>query len=361
VNLLLRHLAREIYMSIGLVFFALVALFAFMDFIHELGEMGKGQYHIGYVLLFVALIVPGHIYELFPMAVLIGTILALVQMAASSELTVYRCSGVSPRRMMGALFLIAIPLLSFSLVLGEFIVPPSDRMAQKLSLLARKGQVALTEFRSGVWVKDERNFVNVKSVMLDTSLSNLTDVDIYLFDENYRLQAITNAKRASFIKEGSWLLEEVRETKFGKEGVSIQAQPSMEWASALHPSIFSVLLVVPEQMSAYELYQYSSHLKENRQKSARYEIAMWNKLVYPFTLLVMLLLALPFAWYHRRSGGIGPLVFLGILMGLAFHVFGRLFTTLGALNEWPAFLSSSAMTVLFLMLGMGMLWWAERR
>lgn len=361
MSLLLRHLAREIYTSIGLIFFALLALFSFMDFIHELGEMGKGQYHLGYVLLFVALIIPGHIYELFPVAVLVGTILALVQMAASSELTVYRCSGASPKKMIGILFLIAVPLLVFSLVLGEFVVPPSDRLAQKLSLMARKGQVALTEFRSGVWVKDERNFVNVKRVMLDTSLSNLSDVDIYRFDDSYRLQEIINAKGARFVKDGEWVLDDVRATRFSNGSVNLYAQPSMVWQSALHPSIFSVLLVVPEQMSAYELYQYSSHLKENRQKSARYEIAMWNKLVYPFTLLVMLLMALPFASYHRRSGGIGPMVFLGVLMGLAFHVVGRLFASLGALNEWPAFFSASAMTILFLFLGIGMLWWVERR
>lgn len=361
MSLLLRHLGREIYLSIGLIFFALVALFSFMDFIHELGEMGKGQYHLGYVMLYVVLVIPGHIYELFPMAVLIGTILALVQMAASSELTVYRCSGVSPQRMIGILFLIAIPLVSLSLVIGEWVVPPSDRMAQRLSLVARKGQDTLKEFRSGVWLKDERSFVNVKNVMLDANLSNLTGVDIYRFDDSYHLQAITNAKRASFIAQGHWLLEEVSETQFSKEGVSVHAQPTMEWASALHPSIFSVLLVVPEQMSAYELYQFSSHLKDNRQKSARYEIAMWSKLVYPFSLMTMLLLALPFASYQRRTGGVGAMIFLGILMGLTFHVIGRLFASLGALNDWHPFISASAMTGLFLLLGGGMLWWTERR
>ena len=361
MSLLLRHLGREVYVSIGLVFFALVSLFAFMDFIHELGEMGKGEYHLGYVLLFVVLVIPGHIYELFPIAVLIGSILALVQMAASSELTVYRCSGVSPWRLIGILLMISIPLIATSMILGELIVPPSDRMAQRLSLMARKGQVTLKEFRSGVWVKDERSFVNVKDVMLDESLSNLSDIDIYRFDDSYHLQAITNAKRASFVSDGLWQLEEVRETNFSKDGVSINMQPAMQWKSALHPSIFSVLLVVPEQMSAYNLYQYSNHLKDNRQKSARYEIAMWTKVAYPFTLLVMLLLALPFASYHRRSGGIGSMIFLGILMGLAFHVIGRLFASLGALNDWPPFLSATSMTGLFLLLGVGMLWWTEHR
>lgn len=358
MNLLTRYLGREIYFSIALVFAALIMLFAFLDLIHELNVMGQGQYHLGYVMLFVALTVPGHVYELFPVAVLVGTIFALVQMAASSELTIYRASGASLWQMVSALFKIALPLVVLSFVCGEFLAPPSERMAQQLRLKAQNTQVSLKEFRSGVWAKDERSFVNVKNVMPDTSLSN---IDIYQFDENHHLQAITNAKQANFIEQGRWQLENVVETRFDKQGTSIITAPIQEWRSALNPGILSVLLVVPEQMSAYDLYQYSSHLKDNRQKSARYEIAMWNKLVYPFALLVMMLLALPFASYHRRAGGIGAMIFMGIVLGLAFHFIGRLFASLGALNEWRPFTSATAMTGLFLLLGMAMLWWTERR
>lgn len=358
MNLLTRYLGREIYFSIALVFAALLMLFAFLDLIHELNVMGQGQYHLGYVLLFVMLTIPGHVYELFPVAVLVGTIFALVQMAASSELTVYRVSGASLWQMIGALFKIALPLVMLSFVCSEFVAPPSERMAQKLRLKAQNAQVSLKEFRSGVWVKDDRSFVNVKNVMPDTSLLN---IDIYRFDETYHLQAIIHAKRASFIEQGRWQLEEVVETRFGKQGTTIDNIPSQEWRSALNPSILSVLLVVPEQMSAYDLYQYTSHLKDNRQKSTRYEIAMWNKLVYPFALMVMMLLALPFASYHRRAGGIGAMIFLGIVLGLVFHFVGRLFANLGALNDWQPFVSATAITALFLSLGMLMLWWTERR
>jgi lipopolysaccharide export system permease protein len=358
MNLLTRYLGREIYFSIGLVFLALIMLFSFLDLIHELNVMGQGQYHLGYVLMFVILTIPGHVYELFPMAVLIGTIVALVQMAASSELTVFRSSGASLWQMVGALFKIALPLVALSFVCGELLAPPSERMAQQLRLKAQNAQVTLKEFRSGVWVKDERSFVNVKDVMPDTSLSN---IDIYQFDETYHLQSIINAKRANFIEDGRWQLEEVLETRFSQKGTNINTQPLQEWRSALNPGIFSVLLVVPEQMSAWNLYQYASHLRDNRQKSARYEIAMWNKLVYPFALLVMMLLALPFASYHRRSGGIGAMIFMGIVFGLVFHFAGRLFASLGALNDWQPFVSATAMSGLFLLLGMVMLWWAERR
>lgn len=358
MNLLARYLGREIYASIALVFAALLMLFAFLDLIRELSAIGQGQYHLGYVLLFVLLTVPGHIYELFPVVVLVGTIFALVQMAASSELTVYRSSGASLWQMMGALFRIALPMMLLSFVCGELLAPPSERMAQQLRLKAQNAQVSLKEFRSGVWLKDERSFVNVKNVMPDTSLLN---IDIYRFDDTYHLQTITNAKRANFIEQGHWQLEDVLETSFSKEGTNINVQPKQEWRSALSPDIFSVLLVVPEQMSAWNLYQYTAHLRDNRQKSGRYEIAMWEKLVYPFALLVMMILALPFASYHRRAGGISAMIFMGIVLGLVYHFVGRLFASLGALNDWQPFISATAMTGLFLLLGMTMLWWTERR
>ncbi|HCI12780.1 MAG: LPS export ABC transporter permease LptG [Gallionellales bacterium GWA2_60_142] len=357
MNLLTRYLGREIYLSIALVFAALIALFAFLDLIHELNVM-QDQYHIGYVLMFVALTIPGHIYELFPVAVLVGTIFALVQMASSSELTIYRASGASLWQMMGALFKIALPLVALSFAFSEFVAPPSERLAQQLRLKAQNAQVSLKEFRSGVWVKDELSFVNVKNVMPDTSLLN---IDIYRFDESYRLQSITHAGEAHFVEQGLWRLDDVRETRFSRQGINIEEMDARQWESALNPGILSVLLVVPEQMSAYDLYQYSAHLKENRQQSARYEIAMWNKLVYPFALLVMMILALPFASYHRRSGGISGMVFMGIALGLVFHFVGRLFASLGALNNWQPLFSATAMTGLFLLLGMALLWWTERR
>lgn len=358
MNLLTRYLGREIYASIALVLSALLMLFSFMDLIGELSAIGQGQYRLGYMLLFVLLSVPGHIYELFPLAVLVGTIFALVQMASNSELTIYRSSGASLWQLIVALIKIALPIVLLGFLCGEFFAPPSERMAQQLRLKAKNAQVSLKEFSSGVWVKDDRSFVNVKNVMPDTSLLN---VDIYRFDETYHLQAITKAKRANFVDEGRWQLEDVLETRFSKEGASVSSMPLQEWRSALHPGIFSVLLVAPKQMSAWSLYQYSEHLRDNREKSGRYEIAMWERLVYPFVLMVMMILALPFASYQRRTGGVGAMVFLGIVLGLAYHFFGRLFASLGALNDWQPFISATAMTGLFLLLGITTLWWTERR
>jgi lipopolysaccharide export system permease protein len=358
MKLLTSYLRREIYGSIALVFASLIMLFALLDLINELNAMGRGDYKLGYVLLFVTLTIPGHIYELFPVAVLIGSIFAMVQMAANSELTVYRSSGVSVKQMIWALFRIGLPLVILCFVVGEFVAAPSERMAQQTKLKAQNAMVSMQEFRSGVWVKDESSFVNVKAVLHDTSL---VDVNIYEFDDNYHLRSIVAAEHASYLEQNRWQLDGVRQTRFENLSAVTDNRPSLEWHSSLNPDILSVLLVVPEQMSAWNLYQYTTHLRDNHQKTTRYEIAMWNKLVYPFAVLVMLLLALPFSAYQRREGGISGKIFVGIVLGLSFHFIGRLFANVGALNDWSPLLSATAMTWMFLGLAMWMLWRTERR
>lgn len=358
MKILTRYLSREIYGSLALVFSVLLMLFAFFDLLGELSDLGRGQYNLGYVMLYVLLTVPTRVYELFPVAVLIGTIFALVQMAANSELTIYRSSGASLKQMIRALLRIGMPLMLISLVCGEFIAPSSMRLAQELRLKALNAQVSFREFRSGVWVKDERSFVNIKTVLPDTTLQNIS---IYEFDENFILLGIVEARRGVFAKEGSWTLEAVMQTRFDKLGARISSQAQKEWRSAITPDILRVLMVVPEQMSAWNLYLYTQHLKENKQESLRYEIEMWNKLVYPFGVMVMMLLALPFASHQRRQGGVSGKIFTGIVLGLSYYFIGRLFAHLGSLNNWQPFMSASAMTVIFLFIALGMLWWTERR
>lgn len=359
MRLLTRYLARELYFSMALVFAALLMLFALLDLIGQLNEMGQGNYRLGYVLLYVALLLPGHIYELFPVATLIGAIFGLVQMAANSELTVYRASGVSLKQMVAALLAIGMPLVLLCLLFGEVLAPPSQHLAQRIKLKAQNAELTLREFRSGVWVKDEGSFVNVRNV---TPGAELLGVSIYQFDESYTLHAITVADSAHFVREREWRLQGVKRTLFTPQGgASAQAYDDMAWRSSLNPALFSVLLVAPEQMSALDLYRYTEHLAGNRQKTVRYEIALWNKLAYPLAVWVMLLLALPFASYSRREGGIGGKIFLGIVLGLGFHFVGRLFANLGALNEWPAVVSATAMNWLFLGVALWMLRRAERR
>ena len=357
MKIIRRYLSAEITTSTLLVFAALLMLLALFDLIHELGEIGKGSYRLPHIFAYVLLSVPGHIYELFPIAALIGTLFALAQLVANSEYTVMRVSGVSIPRM--ALTLVEVGLLFsvLTFVIGEFIAPPAEQFAQQLRAKAITGVIA-QEFRSGLWVKDDRSFVNVAQVLPESVLQG---VKIYEFDPDHRLRRISLAQRAEYRQGNTWRLHEVVQTNFENDNMTVDRIAEADWHSVLEPGLLSVLMLVPEQMSAWALYSFVQHLRENNQQTSRHEIAFWNKLIYPFAVLVMMVLALPFAYYQQRASGVGGKLFAGIMLGIGFWMLGRLFTYLGLLRDWPPFWSAILPTLMFLSLAMVMMWWGERR
>lgn len=352
-----RYLARELYAATALVLAAFLALFAFFDLIHELQDLGKGGYQLHDAVFYVLLTLPGRIYELFPIAVLIGTLYSLTLLARHSEITVLRASGLSTRDMLLSLGRLGIAFVLLTFIIGEFIAPPAEKAAQQLRLKATSALVA-QEFRSGLWVKDELSFVNVREVLPDTSLRGIR---IYEFDQTYQLRSISEAASGKFQPPDRWKLNDVVRTSFGSERADVTKHPAIDWESNLTPDILSVLMVVPERMSVVTLYLYIRHLADNQQKTDRYEIAMWKKLFYPLAALVMMALAVPFAYSHDRMTAVSVKVFVGVMIGIAFHMLNGLFSHLGLINNWRPFFAAVTPSALFLLGAGAMLWWVERR
>ncbi|MEP6701827.1 MAG: LPS export ABC transporter permease LptG [Betaproteobacteria bacterium] len=352
-----RYIGREVLASTLLVLLGLIVLFAFFDLIRELGDVSAG-YYFRPALFFVLLGLPTHTYEVFPIAALIGTLFALAQLVGNSEYTVMRSSGASLPQIGWSLTRVGLVLVVVTFALGEFVVPYSEKIAQQFKLQSRN-QVVAQQFRSGVWLRQDRNFINVRQVELpDTTLIG---VRIYEFDADLRLKSVSQAERGKYLGTNRWQLTGITKTTLENDVARVSTSPEMIWNSVLDPSFLSVLLVQPEQMSAANLYQYIDYLSENHQKTSRYEIAFWKKVFYPVAVLVMMFLALPFSQFQRRTGGIGMRIFSGIMVGLVFYTFNMFFTYLGVLYDWPPLPSAVFPTMIFFMLAATMLWWLERR
>ncbi|GEC96223.1 LPS export ABC transporter permease LptG [Zoogloea ramigera] len=353
-----RYLSREIYAAVLLVLLAFLGLFAFFDLVNELDEVGKNGYMLYHAAVYVAMIMPGRVYELMPIAVLIGTLYALTTFARHSEITVLRASGLSTTRFLLALLGIGSVFVALTFIFGEYLAPPAERAAQQWRLAATRSMVS-QELRTGLWVRDGRRFVNVRSVLPDTSLEG---VRIYEFDERAALVSISEAKTG--VHEGAsegWRLRNVEQTRFLGDHTDTRVLPDLVWKSELTPEVLSVLMVVPERMSVSTLYSYIRHLEENNQRTTRYEIALWKKLAYPFAALVMMGLALPFGYMQTRMGGVSLKVFSGIMIGVGFHLLNGLFSNLGVINGWVPAVAALTPSIVFLIAAMTMMWWVERR
>jgi lipopolysaccharide export system permease protein len=377
VRTLRRYVWREVAGSTAFVLMALVALFAMFDLIKEFDDVGHNGYRVEHAAAFVALLTPSRTYELMPIAALIGTIYALSKLAANSEFTIMRVAGLSTQRLALTIVQVGAAFVVLTYLFGEAVAPSAEDLARRLKLRV-SGSALAQEFRSGVWVRDaipdggdgrpRLRFVNVDHVNTDTSVDRWR---IYEFDPEMRLRSVSTAASGRFVRGGGWNLSDVVETAIPAVVAGDTSQTSQHtevireaqrlWPSGLTPAIFGALLVQPERMSALNLSRYIHHLAENRQRTDRFEIAFWNKVFYPLAILVMMALALPFAYLHVRSGSMSFKVFSGIMIGVFFYAINKLFSHLGLLNTWPPIVVAALPALLVLTVALTALYWVERR
>jgi len=376
-----RYLRLELVRSTGVVMFALLALFAFFDLLAQIDDLRPGSYALPQALAFVVLQLPSRAYELAPIAALIGAIFAMSQLAANSEFTIMRVSGMSTRALVFAVLRVGLLFIVLTYALGELVAPLSERRAQEVRAETRGEGVIGNKLRSGVWVRDalrdadgkvERwRFINVGVVRPDGSSSAWR---IFEFDSDFRLLSIGTAESGRFAPGNGapgWQLKGVVETRLPAVARA-ETQPTelrteivrvgeREWESALTPDILGVLLVQPERMAAVELARYIAHLSANRQQTGPFEIAFWGKVFYPLAVVVMMMLALPFAYLHVRQGTVSLKIFAGVMIGVLFYMLNKLFSHLGLLHTWPPVTVAVLPSLVMLAMALGALYWIERR
>ncbi|NUU00881.1 LPS export ABC transporter permease LptG [Herbaspirillum robiniae] len=370
-----RYFTAEITRSVLFALAAFLALFAFFEMMGQLEQVGRNGYKLQQAVLYVVMGLPGNVYELMPTAVLIGTIYTLSQLAARSEFTIMRVSSMSTGMAAKVLARIGIGFAVLTILFGELIAPKATEWAEKLKLQAQGASLS-SQFRSGMWAKDVikdnglegsvtgSRFINIQAVQPD---GRIEGVRLYELDNDFHMARMVTAKSGVYQGNHQWTLSEVTQSDFtgGKERkitepVKTVRLGEVKLTSEVTPEILSVLFADPDRMSAYDLRAYTKHLEANNQRTDRYEIAFWKKIVYPLSIFVMMALALPFAYLHFRAGGVSLKIFTGIMIGVCFQLINSLFSHLGLLNTWPAFITAALPSLLFMVLAVGALWWVER-
>src|SRR4029079_2058535 len=213
------------------------------------------------------------------------------------------------------------------------------------------------QFESGFWFKQDLTFVNIRTVLADMSLAGIR---MYEFGDDLRLKEVRVAQAGTVAGNGQWKLTDVQSTETEPDATHVTTAPVYMWTTVLRPSILNVYQVAPERLEIGALYDNIRVLGASAQKTSRFEIALWNKIFYPAAVLVMMILALPFAHFQRRQGGVGFRIFVGTILGLAFFLLGRTFSHLGVLNDWPPLFSAVFPLASFTALAIGMMWSVER-
>ncbi len=343
-----RYLAREIYRSTSVVLIALLGLFTFFTLVDELDSV-SARFPLSALFYLQGLSLPTRLYDLLPIGLLIGAILALSGLAQRNELVILRVSGVSGMGLLRMLWTVSIPIILGALVLSEFLTPLAEIKSSEVNLLMR-GRVEGGRLASGYWFKEPTpnggtRVINVGKLLASGNVENLS---IYEFPDGLTLSVMTQAKSGRFLK-GKLEMQDVVETHIdaniksvladakvtGQPAATVKHLPQQSIDTTLSSERLVARILTPERMSLVALHDYIDYLDRNQLQADRQIVAVWRKMAYPFTLLVMLTIAAPISFMQTRRGGVGAKVFLGILLGTGFFMINQLALNVSLLFNWP--------------------------
>ena len=335
MNLLDRYIGQSVITGVATVLTIFIVLYELFAFAGETSKIGHADYTIWSALQYSMLRIPQHIYELFPLSMLLGTMLGLGWLANHNELVIIRLAGVSLLGIIGSIMKTAIMLMLIAMVIGEGIAPPLQQYATEQRIKLLKSQVNLnTDY--GLWVRDGNTYVNVNRV---DNIGRLIGITLYQFTEDNFIERQINARQAVYDGE-QWLLKSVKETIHKNNLFIVNHKKEMKWKTLLDLDTVKIVAVRPELLSIWKLNGYIDYLKNNDLEYTKYELVYWTKLFGPLTILAMVLLSIPFVFGSVRNISIGKQILLGFLVGITFYIVSRLIGQMGLVYGVPAILSA---------------------
>jgi lipopolysaccharide export system permease protein len=371
-----RLLYRDILGSVAFVAVAFLALFFFFDFVNALEDVGKRGFGLQNAVLRTLLLVPGHLYELLPIAVLIGAIFSLARMAQTSEYTILRTGGLGPGRALGLLATLGVGFAVLTFAAGDVLAPLSARVSVALKSSQSGGRDL---GRTGAWLRDQRQTSDgVRNVSANVARvgqgGDLEGVRLFEHDQDGRLRTRVSAVRGRIVESSDspapgtahWQLEQATVMQWNASQGNLLAtaldeqHATLRWPTQLAADVVAAAVQPAGTMSTLELWRYATHLNEREQSAQRYTIQFWKKAFYPLACFVMLALALPFAYLNARAGGVSLKVFGGIMLGISFVLLNSVAEHLGVLSDWTPWVVAAAPSLLYLVLSLAAFAWLVR-
>jgi lipopolysaccharide export system permease protein len=323
MNIIDRYIAGTVVAYSALVMGVLLTLGGLFVFIGQQDDIGVGNYGAADALLFSVLNLPQQAFELMPIAVLIGALLGMGALARGSELAVLRASGVSIARLAYAVLAGSAIMMIVAALLGELVAPPLQKFARQQRAFSKYADVSFAGSGSA-WVKDGDTLLSVQEQTGDNLFGG---VFLYQLEGDDRLVSVGRADRATVREgQGGWRLHRYTETRFldgGRGGTEVRKLAELELRTGLDPGFLGLAVSEPRQLPSMGLLRLMQHLRANGLETDTYEFAFWSRIARTASILIVAVLALPFALGPLRSSGAGARMVIGILIGIAFFLLQR--------------------------------------
>lgn len=337
-----RYIRESVISATVLVMLVLLGVETFMEFIVQLPDIGHANFGLGHAFLYVLSILPSDLYQLFPMAGFLGCLIGLGRLASSHQLVVMRASGVSVGDITWCVVKAAIVMIVVVTAVGEFVSPKLEALGAQMKSVA---MAQSTGFKAlgGVWLRDNSSFIHIGSVDSDHEISDITR---FVINREHVLLSADYAAKGKLINK-RWVLENVESSQFSPERVTRVVSAQLPLNVVFDPTLVQTGRITMDQQSIAELYESIRYRQWAGLEISQYAFAFWQRVIQPFTTVVMICLGIPFIFGSLRSASMGLRLLTGVIIGFAFYMLNQFFGPFAMVYQIPPIMAAITPTVLF--------------
>lgn len=349
MNIINRYIIKNLLIATFMVALLVIGLDVCITFIIEQGDVGKGGYNNLNAFVFALLNSPSHLVAGFPVICLVGMVVGLSLLNNSNEIVIIRTNGYSLLKICSIAVVTAFCISLIVLAVSEWVAPWGKQTAEINKAVAKSGGQALRS-KNGFWLRASGDFVHIEKILYDGQLEGITRYKV----ENDELTMIIHASKARFV-QGVWYASDVKESIIKETGVTSSNKKEVVWEKFLKPEFLSVVSINPDDLSLSGLNNYIKYRKENKLHYRQYELAFWQKILQPLTVVVMVFLAIPFVFAEIRSTAVSKRLVLSIIIGVSYFLIEKFLESVVQFFDVPIMLGAVGPAICFVILA---IWWA---
>ena len=337
-------MVKNLLLSITTMMLLVVGIDICITFMVEQGDVGKGSFTTYHAFEYALLSAPSHIVAGFPVICLVGTVVGIWLLNNHNEIVVMRANGYSIFKICRIAIITAFFMSLLMLAVNEWIAPWGKQVAELHKAIAKSGGEAIIS-KHGFWLRAAGDFVHIDKILYDGELEGVTRYHV----ENDELKGIVYAEHAKYIK-GQWHAYDVKSSQITAESVTSTTTPEVMWDKFLKPEFLKVVTIMPEDLSLSGLYKYIKYRKENKLYYEQYSLVFWQKVLQPFTVMIMVLIAVPFVFAEVRSTAINKRLMISVLVGISYFLLEKMFSSIVQFLALPVVFAALGPAICFIVL-----------
>lgn len=351
MSIITTYITREFAKLFLLCLCTCVALFFVIDFSLQFID-NLEKYNPPLLLSLVACLykLPQMFYWVFPVATLLATFLTLALFSRSNEITAMMASGISIYSIITPLLVLSCCVILAAFCNQELALPYASQKAkyiENIQIKQKQGRRLLKQDR--FWYRTENAICNIE--LFEHTTNTLYGITVFFFSDQFTLTERLDARMGKWI-DGTWHFYNVVTRTFTPEGLEDIAMADEKIIPLTEtPEDFKLARREPEEMSYTELREYIAKIEKIGYKVPEYIPYLHAKISFPFTCLIMPLIAIPFALRIGRSGSIALGIGSSIIIGFSYFIIYNFGISLGKGGVLSPLLSAWAANIFFATLG----------